>query len=145
MVPEGVWAGLIVAAGAAGVAYYAYSSHKIGSTFGMASVPYGALYAALIVSAFAPGLSSVDRPAALAMSLVAWGLYSISVTRSKLVKGIRPLKAAAVGVGFLALVVFPLFSVPALEFVLQVLYRGAALGGWAVGARPGLGRKGAGR
>ncbi len=145
MAPEGLWAVLIVAAGAAGVAYYAYSSHKIGSAFGVGSVPYGAVYAALLVSAFAPALSSVDRPAAVLMSLVAWGLYSVTVMRSKLARAIRPLRVAAVAFGFLALVVFPLFSVPALELVLRVCYRAAAVGGWVVGARPGLGRKGAKR
>lgn len=141
--PESAWTLIVVVAGATGVAYYAYSSHRIGSAFGVASVPYGAVYAALFVTAFAPGLASVDRPAALLMSLVAWGLYTSTVVRSKAARALRPLKAVAVGVGFLALVVFPLFSVPVLEFLLQVCYRGAAVGGWVVGARPGLGRKGA--
>lgn len=143
LLPEGVWTLLLVVAGATGVAYYAYSSHRIGAAFGMASVPYAAVYAALLVSAFSPAIASIDRPVALLMSLVAWGLYTATVVRSRAAKILVPVKVAGVAVGFLALVVFPLFSPPSLELVLLVLYRGAAVGGWVVGARPGIGRSGA--
>ena len=37
-------------AGAAGVTFYGYSSHRIGQRFGVVSAPYAAVYAALLMS-----------------------------------------------------------------------------------------------
>lgn len=145
LLPDEVWTLLLVAAGAVGVAYYGYTSHKIGRHFGMVSVPYAAVYAALLLTAFAPAIQSVDRPAAIVMSLVSWGLYSAALFRAKVVKRHLALQAAAVGIGFFALVLIPLFSLAQLALTFNVLYRAAALVGWAIGARPGFGPKKAGK
>jgi len=147
VLPDEVWLAVILAAGATGVAYYGYSSHKIGQHFGMVSVPYAAVYAALLVMTFAPAIGTIDRPAAVVMSLVSWALYTRALLASKVVKRHIAVQGAAVAVGFLALVIFPLFPLLApssqgdLSTTLNALYRLAAVVGWTVGARPGFGPK----
>lgn len=141
LVPEPVWGALLLVAAAAGIGYYGYSSHRIGSHFGMVSVPYAGIYAALLVTALAPGVSNVDRPAAVIMSLVSWGLYTRTVTGARAVRLHPRVRGAAVAVGFFALVLIPLFSPPALATTVNFLYRLAAVVGWVAGARPGIGPK----
>jgi hypothetical protein len=138
---EEFWAAIFIAAGAVGVAYYGYSSHKIGKFFGMVSVPYAALYCALIVTTLSPAAQTVDRQAAVIMSLVSWGLYSRTLFGSMVVKHVPVVHAAAVAIGFVALVLIPLFAVRELSVTLNILYRLAAVAGWTVGARPGFGPK----
>lgn len=141
LIPDEVLTVLLIAAGATGVAYYGYSSHQIGRAFGMVSVPYPGVYAALLLTAFSPAVQSFDRPAAILMSLVSWGLYSAALFRSKVVKRHLGIQVAAVGIGFVALVVFPLISLASIALTVNVLYRSAAIVGWTLGARPGFGPK----
>lgn len=141
LLPPEALVALVLVATSAGIAYYGYSSHKIGQHFGMVSVPYAALYAALLVTALSPAIENIDRPAAVIMSLVSWGLFAHAVRRSKVARWHPGVKAVAVVIGFFALVVFPLFSVGGLQTLLNVLYRLAAICGWIVGARPGFGPK----
>ena len=145
--PEPVWIAFLVATGATGVAYYGYSSHKIGHHFGMVSVPYAAVYAALLVTSLNPSIQTIDRNFAVLMALVSWALYSRTLWSAKAVKRRPGVKVALVAIGFFALVVFPLVHllVPEAQsgFFLAVntLYRLAAVVGWIIGARPGLGPK----
>lgn len=126
---------LIIAAGAVGVAFYGYSSFRIGERFGMASVVYPAVYFALLASALAPAAApALDRPTAIVMSVVSWGLYTAALLRSRVVKRHLGLEVAATGLGFIALVVFPVIA----PVLFAVLYRGAAVTGWVAGARPGF-------
>jgi hypothetical protein len=138
---EEFWLALFVGAGAVGVAYYGYSSHKIGQYFGMVSVPYAAVYCALIVTTLSPSAQTIDRQGAIVMSLVSWGLYSRTLFGSKVIKHVPIVHALGVGIGFLALVVIPLFAVHELSLTLNIMYRLAAVVGWTVGARPGFGPK----
>ena len=126
---------LILVAGAVGVAFYGYSSHRIGAKHGKWSSPYGAVYAALLVSTLAGGAAAeFDRPTAVIMSLVSWVLYSHLVLRKVIVKGIWPIRAAAVFLGFLALVLFPLFTLFSTgPDLFAFLYRAAAFTGWVIG------------
>jgi hypothetical protein len=147
LLPESFWVALLIGTGATGVAYYGYSSHRIGKHFGMVSVPYAAVYAALLVMTFAPAIQTVDRNAAVVMALVSWGLYSRTLMGSRAAKRHLMIQLTLVAVGFVALVVFPLLNLlfPDVqrEFatVINALYRLAAVAGWTVGARPGLGPK----
>lgn len=142
-----VWAILVLTAGATGVAYYAYSSHRIGSHFGMISVPYAAIYAALLVTTFAPSLQNIDRNVAVIMALVSWGLFSRALFASRTVKRHLAIQVVLITIGFFALVVFPLLHLlfpeaqTEVSLLINALYRLAAVIGWTVGARPGFGPK----
>jgi hypothetical protein len=145
--PEGLLIAFILAAGATGVAYYGYSSLRIGRHFGMASVPYAAVYAALLVTTLAPTIQAVDRNVAVLMALVAWGLYTRTLMGSRAAKRHAGVQAALIFVGFFALVVFPLLHLlfpeaqSGLPILINLLYRLAAVVGWVLGARPGFGPK----
>jgi hypothetical protein len=147
LIPESVWLGIIIATGATGVAYYGYSSHRIGRHFGMVSMPYAAVYAALLVTSFAPGLQSLDRNAAVVMALISWGLYTRTLLNAKAVKRHLGFQILLVALGFFALVIFPLLHLlfpeaqAGFSLVLNAMYRLAAVGGWVLGARPGFGPK----
>jgi hypothetical protein len=136
-----VWTGLLITGGAVGVAFYGYSSHKIGERFGVASAPYAAVYGVLLVVTLSGSPQGFDTPTALLMSLITWGLYTHSLLKSKIVRERFGLQLIAIGIGFLALVVFPLFTREVLQAVFAALYRGAALVGWLVGAKPGFARE----
>ncbi len=132
---QDVFLALLIVGGSVGVAFYGYSSHRIGARHGKWSAPYGAVYAALLVSTlFGGAAAEFDRPSAVLMSLVSWVLYSHLVLRRVIVKGNWPLRAAAVFLGFLALVLFPLFTLfSAGPDLFALMYRAAAFGGWVIG------------
>jgi len=141
-VPDSIWLGLLIIGGAAGVTFYGYSSHRIGQRFGVLSAPYAAIYAALFLSVlFLSTAPSFDQPIAVLMALISWGLYSHTLLRSRLIKRRLAIQLPAVAIGFLALVLFPLFTGVILRDVFAALYRGAALMGWTVGTKPGFKRK----
>jgi hypothetical protein len=147
VIPESAWLAIVIAAGATGVAYYGYSSHRIGRHFGMVSMPYAAVFAALLVTSFAPAIQTVDANAAVVMALVSWGLYTRTLMSSRAVKRHLPVQVALIAVGFFALVIFPLLHLlfpeaqTAFSLLIVAMYRLAAVAGWVVGARPGLGPK----
>lgn len=147
LLPEGVFLAFILAAGATGVAYYGYSSFRIGRHFGMVSVPYAGVYAALLVTTLAPTIQTFDRNVAVLMALVAWALFTRALMSSKAAKRRLAIQVTLIIVGFFALVVFPLLHLlfpeaqTGLPFLINLLYRLTAVVGWTLGARPVMGRK----
>ena len=147
LIPESAWLAIVIAAGATGVAYYGFSSHRIGRHFGMLSMPYAAVYAALLVTTFAPGVQTVDRNAAVVMALVSWGLYTRTLMGRLAVRFTPIVRGALIAIGFFALVIFPLLHLlfpeaqTAFSLLMVAMYRLAAVVGWVIGARPGLGPK----
>jgi hypothetical protein len=141
IVPEEFLFAVLILGGAVGVAFYGLSSHRIGARFGLVSVPYAAVYGVLLVVAFSGSAQAFDLPTAVLMSMITWGLYTHTLLKSKLIKRRLAVQIPAIGIGFLALVIFPLFTVAGLQTVFAVLYRGAALAGWIAGAKPGLERE----
>jgi len=141
-VPEPIWLVLLAVAGAAGVSFYGYSSRRIGERFGMVSAPYAAVYAALLMSVLLFSTApSFDQPLAVLMALLSWILFSVTILRARVIKHSLTFQLGAVAIGFLALVLFPLFTGPVLRDVFAALYRAAALIGWVIGAKPGIERK----
>src|SRR5689334_412022 len=113
----------------------------------MLSMPYAAVYAALLITTFAPAIQTVDRNVAVVMAVVSWGLYTRTLMSRLAVRFTPLVRGALVVIGFLALVIFPLLHLLFPEaqggffLVIVAMYRLAAVGGWVVGARPGLGPK----
>lgn len=126
---------LLALAGLVGVVFYGFASYKIGEKFGKWGSPYFAVYAVLFLAALVPTPASepVANPLALLMSLVSWLLYTHLVLRHRIVGALLPVRVAAILLGLLALVVFPLL--PDMAAVFALLYRGGVLGGWLAGAR----------
>jgi len=124
-----------VAAGVVGVAFYAYSSYKIGEKFGKWSAPYFAVYVVLLLAALSPTaqVEPLASPLAILMSVVSWVLYTHLVLRQRVVQAVLPVRVAAVALGLLALVVFPILPQAAVGFAL--LYRAGAAVGWMAGVR----------
>lgn len=140
IVPEEVLLAVLILGGAIGVAFYGLSSHRIGARFGLVSVPYAGVYGMLLVVALSGSAQAFDFPTAVLMSLITWALYTHTLLKSRIIKRRLSVQIPAIGIGFLALVLFPLFTVAGLQTVFAVLYRGAALFGWIAGAKPGFNR-----
>lgn len=126
---------LLVAAGLVGVIFYAYSSYRIGEKFGKWSTPYFAVYLVLLLAALSPVAQAepIASPLAVLMSVVSWLLYTHIVLRKRIVSALLPIRVAAVLLGLLALVVFPMMPQAAAGFA--VLYRVGAVLGWLGGVR----------
>lgn len=120
-------------AGLVGAVFYAYSSYKIAEKFGKWSSPYFAVYVVLLLAALSPAaqVHPITSPLAILMSVVSWILYSHVVLRQKIVRRVLPVRIAAIVIGLLALVIFPLLPQLALGFAL--LYRAGASAGWLAG------------
>lgn len=132
----------LVAAGLVGMAFHGFASYKIGEKIGKWGSPYFAVYVVLLMAALAPTAQSepVASPLGVLMSLVSWVLYTHLVMRHRIVGALLPVRVAAIVLGLLALVVFPLL--PQGAEVFTVLYKLAVVGGWLAGVRAyGRGRQ----